>query len=76
MSVEFRAREALHEALERISKSNDSHYVEQATVDGLIGVMHAMLCKHEFESKPMGGDPAEDASTERVTLCKHCGLEL
>lgn len=32
-------------------------------------------CQHEWESRRMGGDPANECSYERVTVCKHCGEE-
>lgn len=32
-------------------------------------------CEHEWESKPMGGSPADAESSERVTVCKKCGME-
>ena len=30
---------------------------------------------HEWTSVKVGGDPADQFSTERVGICKHCGVE-
>lgn len=70
------ADERLDEALERIRIQVDQPSPGVADWDRLIGWLQAKFCKHEWETQLAGGDPAEASSTERVTSCKHCGLEL
>lgn len=41
----------------------------------LLDLLEVAHCEHEWESKPMGGDPASEDSTEMVTVCKKCGYE-
>ncbi len=70
------ANDKIVEALDRIQSRL---YADQpdlfGALDNLLNLLQYAYCEHEWETKPMGGDPAEASSTERVTYCKKCGSE-
>lgn len=63
--------------VEWLKALEDEAYAEQpmttSTLIHLIEMLQTVFCPHEFERRPVTGDPANANGTESV--CKKCGLE-
>jgi hypothetical protein len=68
-------RKQIQDALESVRQRNVNPYVERGLFDDLLNVLAIAFCQHEFQTRRRGGAPDDAFSNERVTVCKHCGVE-